>query len=102
MADPRITGATLKVLKLFFEAPNQQRSGGEISRLLGLSSGTLYPLLARLEDARWLQSKWEAVAPSRVGRPRRRLYLITALGQRRASEALRDVQISAGELAWNL
>ena len=39
-----------------------------------MGSGTLYPLLARLEAAGWFTSEWEDVDPSEVGRPRRRLY----------------------------
>ena len=52
-----------------------------------LASGTLYPILLRLESAGWLASRWESVDPSEAGRPRRRLYRITPGGLRRASEA---------------
>jgi DNA-binding PadR family transcriptional regulator len=81
---PRITGPTLKVLGEFLNRPTDRISGIEISRSAGLASGTLYPILFRLEEAGWLESEWENVVPSQVKRPRRRLYSITALGERSA------------------
>lgn len=98
--DPRLSGPALKVLKIFLENPRAERSGAEISRLAKISSGTLYPLLVRLEHAGWTRSRWETVDPIEVGRPRRRLYLLTALGYAKAIDALREVQLPTGELAW--
>jgi hypothetical protein len=49
--DIRLSGPTLKVLKLLIEKPLEGRSGADISKSLNISSGTLYPLLARLETA---------------------------------------------------
>jgi hypothetical protein len=40
-------------------------------------SGTLYPIMLRLETAGWFVSRREAVDPAHVGRPRRRLYRLT-------------------------
>jgi PadR family transcriptional regulator PadR len=96
----RFSGPTLKVLKLFVSDPAANRSGAEISRLAGIGSGTLYPLLARLEHVGWLKSKWEVVDPSEVGRPRRRFYKITGVGQKNAVEALTELQAAPGELIW--
>src|SRR4029077_20668598 len=94
----RLSGPTLKVLKLLIEQPRQGRSGAEMSRALGISSGTLYPLLARLESAGWLNSEWETIDPSEVGRPRRRFDKLTGLGQTRASTALAELQAAPGVL----
>jgi len=53
----------------------------------GLASGTVYPILRRLEDSGMLRSKWEAVTSARdEQRPPRRYYQITGAG----SSALRD------------
>jgi PadR family transcriptional regulator PadR len=47
------------------------------------SQGTLYKALGRLERAGLLVSEWEdADAAAAEGRPRRRLYQITDLGER--------------------
>ena len=50
--------------------------------------GTLYKALDRMENTGLLQSRWEdpEVAAER-GRPRRRLYLVTAGGQRAFEQA---------------
>jgi DNA-binding PadR family transcriptional regulator len=102
MADEiRLSGPTLKVLKLMLEKPREGRSGAEISRTLGIGSGTLYPLLARLENADWMRSEWEQVDPSEVGRPRKRFYKLTGQGQTRARKALAELQTSPGALVWN-
>jgi PadR family transcriptional regulator PadR len=102
MADEiRLSGPTLKVLKLMLEKPREGRSGAEISRALGIGSGTLYPLLARLENADWVRSEWEQVDPSEVGRPRKRFYTLTGQGQTRARQTLAELQIGSGVLAWN-
>ena len=46
------------------------------------SQGTLYKALGRLERARLLASEWEdADAAAAEGRPRRRLYHVTDLGE---------------------
>ena len=42
-----------------------------------------YPILFRLERAGWLESRWEDGDPKALGRPRRRLYQVTALGARK-------------------
>ena len=55
----------------------------------GLQSGTVYPILRRLEDAGMLRSKWEAVTLARDDqRPPRRNYQITGAGLRVLEHAL--------------
>ncbi|MGH8879134.1 MAG: PadR family transcriptional regulator, partial [Stackebrandtia sp.] len=46
----------------------------------GLPSGTLYPILVRLERAGWVATAWEDVDASAAGRPARRYYRLTADG----------------------
>jgi PadR family transcriptional regulator, regulatory protein PadR len=87
---PRITGPTLKVLREFFHCPAVRLSGSEISRSTGLASGTLYPILFRLEEAGWLESEWEEVLPALVKRPRRRLYRMTGLGEANARASFQE------------
>ncbi|NEW95485.1 PadR family transcriptional regulator [Rhodopseudomonas sp. BR0G17] len=77
------------------------RSGAEIHLETKIGSGTLYPLLARLEQAGWLVSEWETIDPSAEGRPRRRYYSITGEGQRAAREALEPLQWG-GTPAWQV
>jgi PadR family transcriptional regulator PadR len=103
MADKiRMSGPTLKLLKLLVEDPNTGRSGAEISKITKTGSSTMYPLLQRLEIAKWIEGEWENVDPSEVGRPKRRLYKLTRSGQAAALKELAQYQTSAaGVLAWN-
>jgi PadR family transcriptional regulator PadR len=97
---PRLTIPTLKVLNAVMAAKGQEVSGAQVARMTGLSSGTLYPILLRLERAGWLVSRWEDISPQEEGRPRRRLYLITGKGQAHANAAMRDLSAVSGDLAW--
>jgi DNA-binding PadR family transcriptional regulator len=98
--DVRLTQPTLKVLRFLLEKPREGRSGAEMAKATRVVSGTLYPMLARLEAAGWLTSEWEAIDPREAGRPRRRYYKLTALGQTNARAALAELQVAAGEPAW--
>ena len=66
------------------------RHGFDILDATGLESGTVYPILRRLEDAGCVRSRWEPVQRARdEGRPPRRYYELTGEGAAAASEALR-------------
>src|SRR4051812_47999324 len=80
--EPRLTTQTIDVLASFAEQPSEPLYGLEIIGMTGLKSGTLYPILARLESARWLESSWDT---RQIRGPRRRLYQLTAEGARVAS-----------------
>ena len=99
--EPRLTHQTLKVLRMFLDRPSRQFAGSDIAKETEMLSGTLYPILMRLEEAQWLESEWEQLDPSEAGRPRKRLYRITGLGQRKAYEAFSEIGISEGEPAWS-
>jgi PadR family transcriptional regulator PadR len=96
----RLTQPILKVLRVFLADPRTARSGAELSIHTKVGSGTLYPILARLEKAGWLLSEWESVEPSQVGRPRRRLYTLTGVGQNNARAALNDLQFVSATPVW--
>ena len=65
------------------------RHGFDILDATGLQSGTVYPILRRLEDAGLVRSRWEAVQRARdEGRPPRRLYELTGAGAEALREAL--------------
>jgi DNA-binding PadR family transcriptional regulator len=87
---------TLKVLDAFLSNPAQHLSGADVHKDSSLASGTLYPILLRLEAAGWLVSRWEAADASSLGRPRRRLYRLTPSGLARASEVLATLNLGRG------
>ena len=82
----RLSLQTLQVLEAFLENPAARLAGAEVHQRCGIASGSLYPILIRLESAGWFVSQWEAIDPSALGRSRRRLYRLTSTGLRRASE----------------
>lgn len=97
----RMSGPTLKLLRFLLEKPLQGQSGAAISKATGLGSGTMYPLLQRLEIAKWIEGEWEKVDPANVGRPRRRFYKLTKSGQTEAVKALQDHHVALpGVPAW--
>lgn len=99
-SEPRITGPTLKVLGALLSAGRHELSGADIAGSTKLASGTLYPILFRLERAGWLESRWEDDQPERLGRPRRRFYHVTPLGARAATAAIQDLEPALGRTAW--
>lgn len=97
--DIRITGPTLKVIGQILTASDSGISGAEISKATGVPSGTLYPILFRLEKAGWASSEWEECDPSELGRPRKRLYQLTAAGARESKLVFRGL-VPNGRLVW--
>jgi DNA-binding PadR family transcriptional regulator len=88
----RLTRTTTKALLAFLEAPRSWRYGYDLMKATDLSSGTLYPLLARLSEDGWLESRWED--SELPGKPPRQLYRLTAEGRVQARQALERAQAS--------
>lgn len=87
-ASPRLTYNTALVLQ---SLDRDYRYGFEIMEFTGLPSGTVYPILRRLEGAGWVRSSWEETDEAHEeGRPRRRYYELAAPGREALAEA-RDV-----------
>jgi DNA-binding PadR family transcriptional regulator len=76
---------TLAVLAALAADPASWRHGYDLARETGLKSGTLYPILVRLADRGYLDTRWEDEQPQ--GRPRRHLYRLTATGVAFAAQA---------------
>lgn len=66
-----------RILKIFLEDPDRSRYGFELMKLTGMPSGSMYPMLARLEAAGWLARGKEDIDPHSAGRPPRLHYTIT-------------------------
>lgn len=77
------------VLAVIAEAGSGWVHGYDICRQAGIKSGTLYPLLIRLEAQGHLEAEWQ---PAEPGRPPRHSYRLTAAGQQLA----RDNPVVAG------
>jgi PadR family transcriptional regulator PadR len=87
-SQPNLTPQMVSVLEVMLVEPTEPWHGFELCKAAQLKSGTVYPLLVRLERAGWLESEWENVNPAEVGRPRRRLYRLTGPGEVNARHAI--------------
>ncbi|MFC1575406.1 PadR family transcriptional regulator [Gemmatimonadota bacterium] len=88
----RLTRTTARTLFAFLETPRDWRYGYELMKVADLSSGTLYPLLARLTEDGWLESRWEE--SELPGKPPRQMYRLTASGRFQAGQALERARAS--------
>ena len=70
------------LLAALLAARDRWSHGYELTILTGIKSGTLYPLLIRLEAQGFLEAEWQS--PLASGRPPRHAYRLTAAGQRLA------------------
>lgn len=75
---------TLAVLSALLRRVQAWHYGYDLLKETGLKSGTLYPILARLQQGGWLEQRWEK--PSAPGRPPRHLYRLS----RQARSAARE------------
>lgn len=80
MVEPpfRVTPATLDVLEALL-GPDEELYGLKIAQNAGRKTGSVYPILARLEEVGWVVSEWELGEPSARG-PRRRFYRLSPEG----------------------
>jgi PadR family transcriptional regulator, regulatory protein PadR len=97
---PRLTPQTIAVLRILLATPTTPRYGLEIAREAGLKTGTLHPILARLQRAGWIESFWETPADHEdQGRPRRRYYSFTNDGAQTARRAIAEASASSADLS---
>jgi len=84
----KLSTETREVLIVLLDAPREEAYGFELTRAAGLASGTVYPILRRLEGMGWVTSHWETINESRAGRRRRRYYHLTDEGLVKAQMAV--------------
>ena len=91
MVEMRLSSkATAKVLTAFLEHPSRDQYGFGLMATTGVKSGSLYPILDRLERLGWIESHAEDIDEKVAGRPKRKLYRITGLGRKEATQAVGD------------
>ena len=96
MSAPRMTTPTRMVLRALLDAVEEGCYGAQIGRDAELPSGTVHPILARLERLGWVTSDWEDVDPVAAGRPARRYYRLTRDGAVSARMAMARSSRSSG------
>jgi DNA-binding PadR family transcriptional regulator len=82
-----MTLATRAVLNVLLD-PDALHFGFWIAKETGLPTGSVYPILVRLETAGWLAREWEDIDPTAEQRPRRCYYRLTPKGAQRTKAAL--------------
>ena len=78
----KLTGPLERVLRVLVADPAEPHYGYDLMKAARLPSGTLYPMLARLQQDGLVDSQWEEQRPDAGGRPRRKYYRLTAEGVR--------------------
>lgn len=95
----RITRPTLLVVQALLDAHRDGRWtwGFEICSSTGLKTGTIYPVLARLEGDAWVEARWDD--GERPG-PRRRLYRLTSSGAADSARLVAERSTATGSVLW--
>lgn len=88
-----LSPAARRVLAALAGAGRDGRHGYDLCVEAGIKSGTLYPLLIRLEAQGYLAADWRT--SDMPGRPPRHVYQLTAQGRRLAAD--NPVAIATGE-----
>ena len=86
------------LLAALLAARSRWSHGYELTTLTGIRSGTLYPLLIRLEAGGFLEAEWQQ--PVAGGRPPRHAYRLTAAGQRLARAETAALGEAAPAAGW--
>jgi PadR family transcriptional regulator, regulatory protein PadR len=76
------------------------RHGFDIMDATGLPSGTVYPILGRLERDGYVRSRWESRTTAlREKRPPRRYYEVTASGAKALAHSIEHYRTLGGRAA---
>lgn len=102
--DLRITDNVVAIFNLMVERPRKAWFGLELAQEAEIGSATIYAALTRMERAGLLDAHWETPPATELGRPRRRLYSLTAEGIRVGRQAIADyrprVVIDRNRTGW--
>ena len=76
----KLTGPLERVLRVLVADPAMPHYGYDLMKAAKLPSGTLYQMLARLQQEGLVDSEWEDPRPDAGGRPPRKYYQLTRAG----------------------
>ncbi|MEU8333406.1 helix-turn-helix transcriptional regulator [Micromonospora sp. NPDC048839] len=86
----RVTGPLLAVLNALLKADDHELHGWAIMKATGKSGPTIYKILERLRESRWVTSRWDT--NTEPGKPRRRYYQLTGHGIASAQQLIAQRQ----------
>jgi PadR family transcriptional regulator, regulatory protein PadR len=78
----KLTRPLERVLRVLIADPTAEHYGYDLMKATRLPSGTLYPMLARLQQQGLVDSAWQDQRPDAAGRPPRKYYRLTGEGAR--------------------
>ena len=78
----KLTRPLERVLRVLIADPAAPHYGYDLMRAARLPSGTLYPMLARLQQQGLVEAEWEPRQSDAGGRPPRKYYRLTGEGIR--------------------
>lgn len=88
---------SLATVRVLASIANGVRHGFDIMDASDLPSGTVYPILARLEKAGLIRGRWEAAETAqRDKRPARRYYEISASGSKALARSVEHYRTLGG------
>jgi DNA-binding PadR family transcriptional regulator len=91
----KLTGPLERVLRVLLDDTSAPRYGYDLMKAARLPSGTLYPMLARLQAEGLVTAEWEPQPQDASGRPPRKYYQLTGEGIRVARLELAHVSATA-------
>ena len=95
----KLTKPLERVLRVFLADTSARHYGYDLMKAARLPSGTLYPMLARLQDQGLVTSEWEPPPADASGRPPRKYYQLTGEGIRAARLELAQAASHASRTA---
>jgi PadR family transcriptional regulator, regulatory protein PadR len=98
----RTTGPLERVLRVLLTDPLAPHYGYDLMKAAGVPSGTLYPMLAWLQQQGLVESRWQAALPDSGGRPPRRYYRLTTEGFQIARLELAAAAAAGAVGGWRL
>ena len=81
----------LRILRFMLSVYDEPVCGVDLIKGLKMQSGTVYPLLQRMESRGLVSSKMERGTSQGVGRPLKRLYTLKAPGRNYITRVLREL-----------
>lgn len=91
---PPIPALSMGTVAVLHAVASGHAFGFDVIDATGLTSGTVYPALDRLEELGLLRSTWEPEDEARTqGRPPRRYFAVTAPGARALAAALKRYKV---------
>jgi PadR family transcriptional regulator len=91
---------SLSAIAVLGAVTNEIRHGFDIMDATGLPSGTVYPVLGRLERDGYVRARWESPETAQEEkRPPRRYYWVTASGARALARSIEHYRTLGGRFS---